>query len=59
MSPVMYCSKCRFPVPDSFHEFEKICICKTEEEWIETYKINKWKLKLDGKVYDFTKEKKR
>ena|SRR3990167_485899 len=52
--PIMICSKCHKPVPDSFHDFEEICSCKTRQEWINHYKKNKWILKIDGKKYDFT-----
>ena len=57
--PVMYCRKCLLPVPDGYHDFgKKVCSCKTKQEWIDHYKKNKWILKLDGVVYDFTGEKK-
>jgi len=55
----MYCRKCLLPVPDGYHDFgKKVCSCKTKQEWIDHYKKNKWILKLDGVVYDFTGEKK-
>lgn len=50
----MLCANCRYPVPDSFHDFEKVCTCKTKEEWIQYYKKNKWMLTIDGERYDFT-----
>ena len=54
---VAICSKCRKYIPDGFHYWtnDKICNCKTKEEWIKYYKKNKWFLKIDGETYDFTK----
>ena len=40
-------------VPDSFHEFNEICTCKTKKEWIEFSKRKKYCLQLDGKFYNF------
>jgi len=54
--PIGICIKCKKPAPNSFHDFKEICSCKTKEEWIEDYKKHKCILRIDGKVYDFTKE---
>lgn len=52
--PIMYCSNCHFPVPDSFHDFKKICVCLPKKTWIHHARLQKWMLRLDGEVYDFT-----
>ena len=52
--PIMMCSKCKKPAPDSFHDFKEICTCRTKEEWIERSRKKKWMIKIDGKEYDFT-----
>jgi len=56
--PILICSNCNKPVPDSFHDFKEICSCKTQEEWIDYYRAKKWMLKINGKCYDFKGAKK-
>ncbi len=53
--PIGICVKCMKPTPDSFHDFKQICSCKTKQQWISYYKKNNWMLRLDKKVYNFTK----
>lgn len=53
--PIGICAECGKPCPDSFHNFQVICNCKTKEEWIAYYKKNNWNLELNGKEYNFLK----
>ena len=55
--PVAICDKCNKPIPDSFNYFKEVCSCRSKQEWIEYYKNNKWKLRLDDVEYNFTEDK--
>ena len=51
--PIVYCSKCNKPIPDSFHNFKEECEC---QDWIRHAKKRKFMIRSKGKLYDFTED---
>lgn len=43
--PIMYCAKCKLPVADSYHEFQKVCECIPIKEQKKRAKERGWKIK--------------
>jgi len=50
--PIMYCSKCKKPAPNGFHEFEEVCECR---DWYGEAKKKGWILKRPKK-FKYPKE---
>ena len=50
------CARCKKYIPDSLHDwkFDKICDCLTKEQWIKRARKNKFRIRIDGELYDFT-----